>query len=262
MGAVGAGVGAVTGLLGGAQSFMQAGAIEREAEFTAKQNEFNAKLSRLNAEDAINRGEKLAASVRRQKRQTIGSQRAAFAAQGIAIDAADESTGQLQTDVEMFAALDELEARQNALKESRAFELDAINAEAQAGFARASGKQRAAAARFEGLTGVFTSALSGLAGDVTAGRITSSGVPSFNLGDIGDVGVPLGAGDDPNTFGFDPSNVSSTTPLRRFIRNLPASNPRRSGGSLESRTQRRSRVNRGTFDSTLRRIRLGRGIQV
>lgn len=179
----GAAIGAVTGGLGLGAGFLEAKGIEAQAEFEARQSEFNAKLARLNAEDAINRGEKLAAKVRRQARQTIGTQRAAFAAQGIAIDAADESTGQLQTDVEIFAALDEAEARDNASKEAFAYEMDAVQMESQAQFARAQGKFRSGLTVLKAGAGAFGSIAGGHLSDLKANRSeiigSSDGGPEF-----------------------------------------------------------------------------------
>lgn len=112
-------------------------AQEDEAKFKASQLDFQAKLAELNAERRIEQGEHLVRKIQRQKRQTIGKQRTAFAAQGIAVDA--DTQADLQADVELFAALDEMQARENAAFEARGIQMEAANLRAEAVFTAVSG---------------------------------------------------------------------------------------------------------------------------
>lgn len=174
----GGGAGPVGLITGGVQAMagfgfakLQERGIKQEAEFAANQMRFNAKLAELNAEDAERRGEKLADKIARQKRQTIATQRVGAVAQGIAIDQDDIAA--LQMDVEMFAALDELQARENAAMQARGYRMDAALARAQADFTQATGKRQAAMTVIgSGISGLGNIA-SGLESDINNKRITS-----------------------------------------------------------------------------------------
>jgi len=110
----------------------QASSIRTQAKFTAQQAETNAKIAERQAEDAISEGDQRANAIRRQASQIKGAQKAAFAGQGVNINAgspldiADETT--------VNSEIDMMTARNNAWREAWGYRVQANDINTQAGF--------------------------------------------------------------------------------------------------------------------------------
>ena len=170
--------------IGGAgllSSYLEGKAGEAQADFQANQMEFNAELAKLKAEDARLRGEKLAEQIQRNMRQVIGRQRVGAAAQGIGIDIDD--VGVLQAQTEMFAAVDEFRARENASRQARGFEMDAVQYHGQAGFTRAAARTKAAGSMLTAGLSAIGSVAGGLGKMPTGGFAQSGTIPYTNDAD-------------------------------------------------------------------------------
>lgn len=124
----------------------------RDAKTAQQQGDYEAQLYGMNAglaeeqsRDAIARGHEAELKSRSGSRQLIGSQRAALAAQGIALD-----SGSAVDVVENDAALGELDAltiRNNAKREAWGFQTQATQYRQQGELARTSGRNTAKALR-------------------------------------------------------------------------------------------------------------------
>ena len=122
---------------GGIQAFgqMRAGQYQRGIAYA------NAKIGDAQATDALRRGTLAAGRVRTRTAQTIGDQRAAFGAQGIAMDSG--SALDLQTDAAKFGELDALTVLDNARMESWGLQTQAHNLRFQGDVAAKTGRQQA-----------------------------------------------------------------------------------------------------------------------
>lgn len=142
-----AGGGAATGLLGAsaaaltttqtvmlalsAGSAVMAGAGAYQQSQTAKATaENNARIGRIQAQDAIKRGDDEAAKDMRQVRQAVGAQRAAYSARGLDIASGTPADVILQTD--FFGQVDAATARTNARKEAWGYENQSAAYQAEA----------------------------------------------------------------------------------------------------------------------------------
>jgi len=132
------GISAVSSITG---SISEAGAIKSQAAYESQQLQMNSKLADLQAKSAIRVGKENAENYRRQVKQTIGSQRAIMAAQGI-----DISTGSaldIQTDTAEWGAVDALTIKNNAFREAAGYKIEAIGYRGQADFTTSAAKYRA-----------------------------------------------------------------------------------------------------------------------
>src|SRR5690606_37637213 len=66
-------------------AFSQSRALQAQGEYQAAMLDFNATISLLQAEDAIERGQKEAGDYQKRISQLIGSQRTSYAAQGVVV---------------------------------------------------------------------------------------------------------------------------------------------------------------------------------
>jgi hypothetical protein len=120
-------------------------AAEQQGEYEAMLFGRNASQSEIQAEDALARGRQQEGEVRRSTRLLGGSQRAAFAAQGL-----DLTTGSPSDVMENDAALGELDAltvRNNARREAMGFRAQAENERLQGDWAYRSGRNAAKSLR-------------------------------------------------------------------------------------------------------------------
>lgn len=99
--------------------------------------ETNARLAEFRAEDALRRGDERIGIARGRARRTKGAQRAGFAGQGVRVDVG--SAADIAAETETISAFDEMTLRNNALRESFGFKVEAINASAQADLAYLAG---------------------------------------------------------------------------------------------------------------------------
>lgn len=120
----------------GAQN--QARAQKAQGEYQKSMYDENAAFSTLAAEDAIRRGDKDAAQLKNQGKQTIGAQRAALAAQGV--DVGSGSALDIQVDTAYQVQLDSMKIKNNAWREAWGYKTEALNASTAGRFAQLGAK--------------------------------------------------------------------------------------------------------------------------
>lgn len=98
------------------QASQQSDALNQQADYSERMSRINKRLSDMQADDAVERGNTQARNVEKQGKQVLGSQRANFAAQGIALDSG--SAQDIQTETSEMTALDALTVRNNAAREA------------------------------------------------------------------------------------------------------------------------------------------------
>lgn len=101
----------------------------------------NAGISRQAARDALERGSLEADEQRKQTQQVIGSQRTAYAANGIDVNTG--TAGQVQNDTAALGELDALTIMNNAAREAYGYEVQAIDQRQQGRLAKYQGKMNA-----------------------------------------------------------------------------------------------------------------------
>jgi len=137
-------------------AFAQSEAIRAEgmiasaqAEFDATQNEINARFAEVRATEIIEQGDEDAREYQKKVKQTVGSQRAALAAQGIEVETGTALELQLETAEQ--GALDVETIKNNAWRQSFGYEQEAVSQRFQAAMTRTAGRfqktQSQAAAR-------------------------------------------------------------------------------------------------------------------
>lgn len=116
MGSIGTGLqiaGAVSGAYG---SYQQSKATKAAYEYQAAVNRNNAQIAQWQAADAITRGQKAEQAQRLKTAQLKSSQRAAFAARGVALD--EGSALNILDDTDYMGEMDALTIRDNAAREA------------------------------------------------------------------------------------------------------------------------------------------------
>lgn len=108
----------------------QAAGLEASAAYSERMAGVNERLSNMQAEDAEKRGEVEAGNVLKRANQIKGSQRAGFAAQGIAVDSG--SAQDVQTETAEMGALDALTVRNNAAREAWGYKMQGLQGRASA----------------------------------------------------------------------------------------------------------------------------------
>lgn len=106
-------------------TYASAAARRSQGQFAQQQAEFNRQAAERQADDAIKRGKRDVAAMKRKTRNIIGSQRAAFAAQGIDVESG--SAAEIQADTAALSAADELTIRNNSYREAFGFRSQALN---------------------------------------------------------------------------------------------------------------------------------------
>lgn len=114
---------AVSATMSAYGAYQGAKADKSAAEFNAAVQRNNAARDELRARDAINRGSDKVFARRLKQSQTIGTQRAAFAARGLSLDVG--SPLNILLDTEFIADIDVNTLRNNADKEAWALRQDA-----------------------------------------------------------------------------------------------------------------------------------------
>lgn len=130
----------ISGFAGAADAYNQVQGMALQSEFQQKMFERNERMAKLQAEDATRRGEREAGKLRKGVRGMIGKQRAALAAQGIAIDSGDALT--IQEETASFGALDAITIRTNAWREAWGYKMNAEIASMQGQMTQAANKNQ------------------------------------------------------------------------------------------------------------------------
>lgn len=126
---------------------VKAGRAAKEAgEAEAGRLEYNARIAEAQGDDALLRGTEEEQRFRSTVRGLIGSQRAAFAAQGV--DVASGSAVDVQADAAYLGELDALTIRSNAQREAWGFRHSAQDLRMGAEVARRGGQSAATASRY------------------------------------------------------------------------------------------------------------------
>lgn len=121
------------------QGYAQMGAKVAQGDFEQRMAEMNARRADFLAEDAIKRGERDAAKVKKRGQQVIGAQRAAMAAQGIEVN--DGSALAIQEDTAAMAAEDAVTVKNNAWREAWGFRVKAEDTRGAGRMARMSARR-------------------------------------------------------------------------------------------------------------------------
>ena len=124
----------------------KAGEAQKAAsESQAQVLDYNAAVADIQAKDAIERGAEQESRFRSQVRQTVGAQRAAFAASNI--DVSFGSAVDVQADAAYLGELDALTIRSNAAREAWGYKVQATDIRKRAEIARKEGVMMAEAGR-------------------------------------------------------------------------------------------------------------------
>lgn len=130
----------ISGIGGVADAYNQTQGMALQSEFQQKMFERNERMAKIQAEDAVRRGERDASKLRKGVRGVIGRQRAALAAQGIAIDSGDALT--IQEETASFGALDAITLKTNAWREAWGYRMNAEIASMQGQMTQAASKNQ------------------------------------------------------------------------------------------------------------------------
>jgi hypothetical protein len=136
--AVGAGIGAMNSI---SNAYAQSQAIKARATYQATIAKINTEMSTMQAEDSIRRGDIDARNYQKEVDQMIGSQRVAYAAQGVDVDFG--SAAAIQEETRMQGAIDALKIRNNAWREAWGYRVEANNSTFAGEFAKIEGKSAA-----------------------------------------------------------------------------------------------------------------------
>ena len=101
--------------------------------------QYNASIAEFQADDAIKRGTVAAGRRRVQTRQTIGAQRAELAHQGVEINDADASAGDVQADATYLGGLDAITIQNNAAREAWGYRMQAQDLKLRGRYAQQTG---------------------------------------------------------------------------------------------------------------------------
>ena len=140
-------------------AFSEGQALRRQGRLESLQNKFNSRMAEYAAEDAVARGEKSAAGVRQAGRQVQGAQRAAYASQGVLVDAG--TAKDVQESTRELTEADVNTVKNNAWREAFGYQVKASDLRLASSYARYSSKEEA---RNTILTGSFQGLATGVSG--------------------------------------------------------------------------------------------------
>lgn len=159
----------------------QANAAVQQGNYQGGVYDQNAALADNQSTDAISRGRQAEIARGTATNQTVGAQRASYAASGVNVG--NGSALDVQADTARMGALDQLTIKRNAAMEAFGYGVDATNARNAANFARTGGQNTAAGLRRQATGTLLTGALdayqigsqSGMFGSGKRGGATASG---------------------------------------------------------------------------------------
>jgi hypothetical protein len=139
------GVSAALGFLGVAAStggaIAGADAAMRQGDYQKQIYDENARISQIQSDDALRRSEEMAGRVRANARKVQGSQRAAYAAQGIDVNSG--SAIDVQDETMTMGEQDAMTVSNNAWREAWGYRVEAHNATMKGELAKAAAKNEA-----------------------------------------------------------------------------------------------------------------------
>lgn len=139
-----------------AEQRRQAKTSEVMGDYEAQLYNTNAGLAEMQAADVIARGREAELKVRGGSRQLVGAQRAALAAQGIAIDSGS-AADVIENDA-MMGELDALTVRNNARREAWGYNVQAAQYRSQGELARVAGRNTAKGLRRQSVNTLLSGA--------------------------------------------------------------------------------------------------------
>lgn len=149
----------VQAISGAYSAYTQGQSSKAMADANAAVSATNAKIAKMRAEDALKRGNEAASSVNQRGKKMIGSQKAAYAAQGIRTDTGSAQDVQQETaDISEF---DMMTIKNNALREAFGYQAEGMSASMQGILSSATGNMAAS-------SGVYRSADTLLSGGLQA----------------------------------------------------------------------------------------------
>lgn len=131
----------VSGAYSLTSGFQNAAAYQSQGEFQRQQYEFNAKMAEYQGEQAIKRGVTDSLNAKKMAKRMIGSQRAAYAAQGIEVD--EGSALDVQVDTAIQAEKDAITIKNNSIREAFGYKVQAVDLRGQGMIAEMTGRQKA-----------------------------------------------------------------------------------------------------------------------
>lgn len=129
--AIAFGVNAIGQLIGSAG---EANAQREQGEYQKHMSEVNAKLAEDQGADAIKLGDLEAGQVARKGAAVRGSQRVAYAAQGIDVNSG--VAAEVQADTEALSQIDQLTIKNNAWRTAWGYKVEALNSRSKGEFAK------------------------------------------------------------------------------------------------------------------------------
>ena len=124
-----------------AQAYNQSRAIDAQSKYQSSMLDISSRFAGLQAEDAIFRGKKEARNVKKRVRRILGSQRVAFAGQGVDLDSGSAAAVQQSTEYE--AELDAIQIKNNAWKQAWGYRVKAFDLRNQSRMTRIAGRNQA-----------------------------------------------------------------------------------------------------------------------
>lgn len=115
----------------------------------------NQRLNDMQARDAISRGKEAEKRLRSEVKQLIGTQRAAYAAQGVDIGVAGDSAAEVAADTAALGELDALMIRNNARREAFGIKMQGLGMQGQARMDNLASRQQAFATLISGAGSTF-----------------------------------------------------------------------------------------------------------
>jgi len=143
--------------MGQQQSQTEAANIKKRADYQTRVANTNARLSEIQAGEAYRKGDENVQKISKLKTQVLGSQRAAFAAQGLEVGSG--SAADIQAETEKYAELDIITAKNNAWKEAWGYKVSALQSTLQGEFIQSGAAQDAQATIAAGNLGLITSGI-------------------------------------------------------------------------------------------------------
>lgn len=156
---------------------LSAKGIKEQGKYEKAVHEQNARIAEMQAVDAIDRGTVEEGRHRLDVRALIGEQRTSMGAQGIEINDADESAGQVQLSARAQGEYDALLIRNNAAREAWGYRVQAQDSMQQGRLAEISSKNRARDTILGGFIGAGSMMVSG-AGGRTRVPVTTAKAPA------------------------------------------------------------------------------------
>lgn len=144
MGAAGAGIAGLQLF----QAYGQAQALAAMGDYQKSMSEINARNAELQAKDAIKRGDEAASEYSKKVNQTVGSQRTAYASQGV--DIGYGSAKEIQKETYEIGARDAMTIKNNAFLEAMGYKSQAAEMNRAGRMAQMGSKSEAASTLLAG----------------------------------------------------------------------------------------------------------------